>query len=211
MQGHAWEAAFNVPAASATAERPTGPTAHQLLNFSCMYRGDDAVCFQAGAGIRLREVNRLTGELIGVDMSACYTGYMLVKHIVPGFDPLQDWCFPADARGQFARLADAMVGRLLAQPQLQRFLAVVRDDASYLAAVEKREWPFLTVVEPHIVALLHLGRGDEAAVLAHKALAECIRDAAGRGAPLREDEVQLFRSVIQRVGQGAPANEMGDP
>jgi hypothetical protein len=69
------------------------------------------------------------------------------------------------------------------------------DIESYIAAVEQALWPFVSVQEPYIAALISVGRAADAMRAASKAERDYLDAVAARDAAVRESDLAFVRRV----------------
>ena len=168
LSARGWVVATNLAAVEVQASRAIDASADQVVSFAAIYNKSDAVCFQAGIGIRLHDVNKVVGELRGSDASRQLTAYALVNHLAPQAARRQGWCFLPGSEDDLSRAAELIVQEVLAVPEVQVLLSSIIDVASYIAAIEQARWPFVSVQEQYIAALIVVGRITDAVRAAAK-------------------------------------------
>ena len=190
-----WVCAINSAAVEVTASREWSASADQVISFAAIYNKSDAVCFQAGVGVRLHDVNKVLGELRGSDASLQLTAYVLVNHLAPHFARRQGWCFSQGSGVDFFGEAELIVQGVLVLPEVRAFLSSVIDVPSYIAAVEQARWPLLSVQEQYIAALVVVGRITDAVRAAARAERDYIDTVSSRGMAVREADLAFVRKV----------------
>lgn len=195
LSARGWIGTINPAAVEVEACRGTPASADQVVSFAAIYNKSDAVCFQAGVGIRLHDVNKVLGELRGSDASRQLTAYALVNHLAPQVARRQGWCFSPSPKGDLSSAAELIVQEVLALSEVQALLSSVVDVASYIAAVEQARWPFLSVQEQYIAALIVVGRMTDAVRAAEKGERDYIDTVSSRGIAIREADLVFVRKV----------------
>lgn len=190
-----WIGTINPAAVEVTASRESHASADQVVSFTAIYNKSDAVCFQAGVGIRLHDVNKVLGELRGSDASRQLTAYALVNHLAPQAARRQGWCFSPGSGGDLSSTAELFVQEVFALSEVQALLSSVVDVASYVAAVEQARWPFLSVQEQYIAALIVVGRITDAVRAAAKSERDYIETVSSRGMAVRDADLVFVRRV----------------
>ena len=170
-----------------------------VISFVAIYNKKDALCFQAGIGIRLDAILRQEVALGHTVADESFTAYALINHIVPAERRRTGWCFYPGDEAEIARTAQQHVDDVLTTPEVQALLSSVVDVPSYVAAVEQSRWPFLTVLEPYTAALIVLGRVTDAFEHAAKAERQMIAVVAERGLQLRDEDLIFLRNVQKLV------------
>jgi hypothetical protein len=190
-----WEADVNGAGGEVQARKSANPSTDHVISFATIYSKPDAVCYQVGVGIRLHDVNRILGELRGSDARRLLTAYSLVNHLAPQSARRTGWCFQPGSDEELFRAAKLVVHEVLEMPEVQALLSSVVDVESYIAAVEHALWPFVSVQEPYIAALISVGRIADAMRAAAKAERDYLDVVAARGVALRESELTFVRNV----------------
>ncbi len=80
-------------------------------------------------------------------------------------------------------------------PEVQALLSSVIDVTSYIAAVEQARWPFVSVQEQYIAALIVVGRITDAVRAAAKGERDYIDTVSARGMAIREADLVFVRKV----------------
>lgn len=195
LESLGWQARVDETAAEVEASRTLGRLGDQVLSFAAIYNKSDAICFQAGVGARLHEINRVIGELRGSNARDLLTAYALVNHLSPKSARRSGWCFTPGTEAELSVAANTVVHEVLAIAEVQSLLSSVVDVQSYIAGVENARWPFVSVDEPYVAALIVAGRVSDAVRVAEKLERSYVETVSARGAHVREGDLTFVRAA----------------
>lgn len=195
-----WVAETNLATVGVEARRSLDASADQVVSFAAIYNKSDAICFQAGIGIRLHAVNKVVGDLRGSDASHQLTAYALVNHLAPQSARRQGWCMSPGTEEDLSSAAELIVEEVLAVPEVQALLSSLTDVPSYVAAVEHARWSFVSVQEQYLAALIVVGRIADAVRSAAEGERIYLDTVSARGVAVREADL-LFVRKVQRLQQ----------
>jgi hypothetical protein len=190
-----WEADVDGAGGEVQARKSASPSTDHVISFATIYSKRDAVCYQVGVGIRLHDVNRILGELRDSDARHLLTAYSLVNHLAPQSARRTGWCFRPASDEELFRVANLVVREVLEIAEVQALFSSIVDIDSYIAAVEQALWPFVSVQEPYIAALISVGRTADAMRAASEAERDYLAAVAARGAAVRESDLAFVRRV----------------
>jgi hypothetical protein len=194
-----WDAKIDPSAVEVEASRCIGESIEQTVSFTEIYSKRGEVCFQAGIGVRIQAVNDVLGRLRECSASGQLTAYALLPHLVPKLAKLQGYCFRKGSGDDPQELAEKVVDQILSFHEVQQLLADVRDVNSFIAAVEQKRWPFVSVEEQYIAALIVAGRIADAVRAAVDAERSYRAIVLARGLAVRDADLVFLKNAKKMV------------